>query len=136
MTTFLAILFLLLCIVMIGTILIQRPKGGGIGGAFGGGGGGGSQNALMGAKVGDFLTWLTVIMFVCFLGLGMGLVWSTRAAHNATVDTKKTEATSTDAGDGTKTPADGGATPANPAAPAGDSKPASTPGDSTPSSSN
>lgn len=71
----LAGLFLLVSLFMMLVILIQKPKGGGLGGAFGGGAGGGSQQAVFGARVGDVLTWITVISFVCFLGLAMGLTW-------------------------------------------------------------
>jgi len=79
--------FVVLCLAMILTILIQRPKGGGLSGAFGGAGGGGQSN-IMGPKVGDILTVVTVVMFVLFLGLGMGLVWTTRSVHNEAMDTQ------------------------------------------------
>ncbi|MEX0885801.1 MAG: preprotein translocase subunit SecG [Phycisphaeraceae bacterium] len=71
--------FVTVCIVMMLVILIQKPKGGGLSGAFGGAGGGGSEMAAFGAKTGDVLTWFTVILFVCFLLLAMGLTWTIRA---------------------------------------------------------
>jgi len=70
--------FLLICLLMIVTVLIQRPKGGGLSGAFGGAGGG-SSPAVFGSKVGDVLTWATVGFFVAFLGLSMGLTYAIRA---------------------------------------------------------
>ena len=73
----LSIFFCTLCLIMILFILIQKPKGGGLSGAFGGSGGG--QAAVFGAKTGDMLTVATVICFVLFISLGIGLVYSTRA---------------------------------------------------------
>ncbi len=72
-----AILFVLVCVLMMLVILIQKPRGGGLSGAFGGSGGGGMQNAF-GAKVGDVLTWFTVVCFTIFLLLAMGLTWATK----------------------------------------------------------
>lgn len=69
--------FTLVCIVMMLVILIQKPKGGGLSGAFGGGAGGGSAGAVVGARVGDVLTVVTVVCFLAFLGLAMGLTWTT-----------------------------------------------------------
>ena len=77
--TALAILFLLVSIFMMLVILIQKPKGGGLAGAFGGGGG--SAHAAFGAKTGDVLTVVTVVFFVLFLVLAMGLTWTIRPEH-------------------------------------------------------
>ena len=71
--------FIIVCVVMMLVILIQKPKGGGLSGAFGGAGGGGSEMAAFGAKTGDVLTWFTVVLFLCFLLLAMGLTWAIRA---------------------------------------------------------
>ena len=68
-----AVMFVLICLFMMLVILIQKPRGGGLSAAFGGGGGAG---AAFGAKTGDVLTWFTVICFVVFLLLAMGLTWS------------------------------------------------------------
>jgi preprotein translocase subunit SecG len=73
----LALLFCGVALLMVLLILVQKPKGGGLAGAFGGGGGGGGQGAF-GAKVGDVLTWATVVFFVAFLLLAMGLTWTIR----------------------------------------------------------
>lgn len=72
----LSIAFIFVCMLLILLILIQRPKGGGLAGAFGGAGG--SDQAMFGAKAGDALTWITVGLFICFLGLAMGLTWATQ----------------------------------------------------------
>jgi preprotein translocase subunit SecG len=70
----LAVLFVLVCLFMMLVILIQKPRGGGLSGAFGGAGG--SSQAAFGAKVGDVLTWFTVVCFVAFLSLAMVLTWT------------------------------------------------------------
>ena len=72
----LATLFVFVCIVMMGVILIQKPRGGGLAGAFGGAGG--SAQSPFGAKTGDFLTWFTVSCFVLFILLAISLVWTSR----------------------------------------------------------
>mgnify|MGYP006306652803 CR=1 FL=1 len=77
LTGMLASIFVLVAVLMILIVLIQKPKGGGLSGAFGAGGG--SDQAMFGAKAGDVFTWITVVFFVMFLGLGIGLVYATRA---------------------------------------------------------
>ncbi|MFN3165445.1 MAG: preprotein translocase subunit SecG [Phycisphaeraceae bacterium] len=79
----LAIGFTLICIIMMLVVLIQKPKGGGLSGAFGGGAGGGNTQALLGSRVGDFLTWTTVVCFLLFLGLAMGMTWM---IHGSEID--------------------------------------------------
>jgi preprotein translocase subunit SecG len=63
------VVFLVLCVAMIGLILIQRGRGGGIASAFGGAGG----NTAFGSKTGDVLTWATSIVFGIFLVMAVGL---------------------------------------------------------------
>lgn len=63
------VVFLVLCVAMIGLILIQRGRGGGIASAFGGAGG----NTAFGSKTGDVLTWATSIVFGIFLTMAVGL---------------------------------------------------------------
>jgi protein translocase SecG subunit len=58
-------LFLVVCVIMVLTVLIQRPQGGGLAGAFGSGAG--SGQTAFGTKTGDALTWMTVGVFVIFL---------------------------------------------------------------------
>ena len=57
---------------MILVILMQRPKGGGLSAAFGGSSAG-SADSLLGGRVGDTLTWVTVVAFVLYLGLAISL---------------------------------------------------------------
>ena len=76
----LAIGFAVVCAIMMLVVLIQKPKGGGLSGAFGGGAGGGNTQAFIGGRVGDFLTWTTVICFLLFLGLAMGMTWMIHAS--------------------------------------------------------
>lgn len=73
-TTFLllTILFVIISVAMILIILVQRPQGGGLAGAFGGAGGGGSET-VFGGRVGDALTWATVVGFVLYLGTAIAL---------------------------------------------------------------
>ncbi len=72
-------LFLLVCVVLILTVLIQRPQGGGLSGAFGAGGGGsGSGQTAFGARTGDALTMATIAMFVIYLGVAVVLNFAVR----------------------------------------------------------
>jgi len=61
-----AAFFLICAVVLILVVLIQKGRGGGLGAAFGGGAG-----SVLGSKTGDFLTWLTVILFGLFLTLAV-----------------------------------------------------------------
>jgi len=62
--------FIFVCLILIGLILIQKPKGGGLAGAFGGAGG---VQDVLGSKAGDQLTWATCVLFVFFISLGIAL---------------------------------------------------------------
>lgn len=75
----LAVLFGVVCLFLMLVILIQRPRGGGLAGAFGGAGG--AAQTAFGARVGDLLTWVTVVCFVLFILLAMALTWATRPAR-------------------------------------------------------
>ena len=70
--------FLFVCVLLVLTILIQKPQGGGLGGAFGAGGGGSSGQTAFGARTGDALTIATIVMFVVFLGTAIGLNFASR----------------------------------------------------------
>lgn len=61
-------LIIIVCILLMGVILIQRGRGGGIGAAFGAGGG--AQSAF-GAKTGDVFTVITVVFAAAFILLGV-----------------------------------------------------------------
>ncbi len=64
--------FIIVAAAMVLIILVQRPQGGGLAGAFGGAGGAGTET-VFGGRVGDALTWATVIAFVIYLGLAIAL---------------------------------------------------------------
>lgn len=79
----LVILFLGVCVLMILTVLIQKPQGGGLAGAFGSGAG--SGQTAFGAKTGDALTIATIIMFCVFVLGAVGLNYLTRPPKAPTV---------------------------------------------------
>ena len=66
------VIFMLISVGMILIILVQRPQGGGLAGAFGGAGGAGTET-VFGGRVGDALTWATVIAFAVYLSLAIAL---------------------------------------------------------------
>lgn len=68
----LLLLFIIVAAAMILIILVQRSQGGGLAGAFGGAGGGGTDT-LFGGRVGDALTWATVVGFIIYLLLAVTL---------------------------------------------------------------
>lgn len=70
--TILTVFFIIVSAAMVLIILVQRPQGGGLAGAFGGAGGTGSDT-VFGGRVGDALTVMTVIAFIAYLGLAIGL---------------------------------------------------------------
>ena len=82
-TVLLAVLFLVICVIMILTVLIQRPQGGGLSGAFGSGGGGSGQTAF-GARTGDALTIATVGIFVIYLAVAVGLNYMAQPSATTT----------------------------------------------------
>lgn len=96
----LALGFVFVSVFMILVVLIQKPKGGGLSGAFGGAGG--TESSFVGAKIGDFLTWLTVGCFVLFLLLAMLLTWTINPTENAakagTVSSTTSSTTTADEG--------------------------------------
>ncbi|MCA9243026.1 MAG: preprotein translocase subunit SecG [Phycisphaerales bacterium] len=58
-----AMFFGFIALLLIAVILLQRGRGVGLAGAFGGAGG----NTAFGAKTGDVLTWVTVVLAAFFL---------------------------------------------------------------------
>jgi len=66
------VIFMIVSVIMVLIILVQRPSGGGLAGAFGGAGGTGTDT-VFGGRVGDALTWATVIAFAVYLGLAITL---------------------------------------------------------------
>jgi len=63
--------FLFSCLLLIGIILLQKGRGGGLSSAFGGAGGA----SPFGTKTGDVFTWITVVLagifLLCALALNM-----------------------------------------------------------------
>ena len=79
-------------------------KGGGLSGAFGGGAGSGGAEQIIGGKIGDFLTWLTVSCFVVYLALALGLRWNSSDTTGPESETAEEQVDETDAD---QTPAEG-----------------------------
>ena len=89
-------LFMVVSTVMILVILMQRPKGGGLSAAFGGSSAG-SADSLLGGRVGDTLTWVTVA-FVLYVGLAISLNMSSGpGAADVAGPTEAVEASGTSA---------------------------------------
>ena len=63
MSYFLGIMFIVICMLLIGVVLIQKGRGGGLSGAFGGAGG----HSAFGSRTGDMFTWITVVLVSLFL---------------------------------------------------------------------
>lgn len=109
----LIVLFLAISVVMLLTILIQKPQGGGLSAAFGAGAS--SGQTAFGAKTGDALTIFTIIIFALYIAFAVLLNWGAR------ITPEDPGATPAATGDGA-TPATGdgkGEQPADGAAPAG-----------------
>ncbi|MCC6676761.1 MAG: preprotein translocase subunit SecG [Phycisphaerales bacterium] len=124
-------LLMAVCILLILTILIQRPQGGGLSGAFGSGAG--SGQTAFGTKTGDALTIFTIIMFIAFVLCSVLLVFVTRPGQGPlvqpTAEQAPAEAPTGPAGatdQGTAAPAAGqpGDTATPPVQPPMDDKPA------------
>ncbi|MBN1510888.1 MAG: preprotein translocase subunit SecG [Phycisphaerae bacterium] len=60
----LLVVLFVVCLLLIGIVLLQKGRGGGLAGAFGGAGGGGGA---FGAKTGDVFTIITVALALVFL---------------------------------------------------------------------
>jgi preprotein translocase subunit SecG len=87
----LSVAFLFCSVLLVLTVLIQRPQGGGLSGAFGAGAG--SGETAFGARTGDALTIATISFFVLWLVVAIGLVW---VMQPSTAPPIGTEAASTD----------------------------------------
>jgi preprotein translocase subunit SecG len=98
MTTFLILLMIVVCILMVLVVLVQRGRGGGLSGAFGSGGG---SNSAFGTKTGDVFTTITVVFFVVFMLLAIGLAYRFKA-------TSKPEPVTTGPAGAASEPAGGG----------------------------
>ena len=62
-----SVLFIIVCVLLILVVLLQKGRGGGLGAALGGAG-----SAAFGTKVGDFMTWVTIVLTSLFLLLAIG----------------------------------------------------------------
>jgi preprotein translocase subunit SecG len=72
MTTVLLVIHLLIALALVGTVLLQRSEGGGLG--MGGGGGGGGMGGFMtGRATADLLTRTTGILAALFFGTSLTL---------------------------------------------------------------
>ncbi len=123
----LMVLFIGASVLLILAVLIQKPQGGGLATAFGAGSG--SGQTAFGARTGDALTILTVILFALYLIAAVVLVWSTTPSK-----APPSTATGTNTTAPAAAPADGTApatTPANGTAPAPATTPAATPAPAT-----
>jgi len=67
----LATLFIIICLLLIGVVLLQKGRGGGLSAAFGGMG-----SSAFGTRVGDVLTWVTIVMTALFLLLATAVTLS------------------------------------------------------------
>lgn len=84
MHTLLVILHLVSAIVLIGVVLLQAGKGGGLSGAFGSGMG---SETLFGARTGDVLTRATAIMATIFITSSLALAYLS-VKHGSSVSEK------------------------------------------------
>jgi preprotein translocase subunit SecG len=75
LTTALAVLFIIICILLTIVVLLQKGRGGGLSATFGGIG-----SSAFGTKVGDVFTWVTIILTALFLVLAVGASLSFRPA--------------------------------------------------------
>jgi preprotein translocase subunit SecG len=67
MATFVATVFVIICILLIVVVLLQKGRGVGLGGAFGGVG-----SSAFGTRTGDVFTWVTIVLTGVFLLLAVG----------------------------------------------------------------
>lgn len=73
MTTVLLVIHLLIALALVGTVLLQRSEGGGLGMGGGGGGGGGMGGFMTGRAAADMLTRTTGILAALFFATSLTL---------------------------------------------------------------
>ena len=79
MNTFLLVLHILVCLILILVVLLQRGKGGDMGAALGGGG---SNTVFGGRGAGNFLTKLTTAAAIGFMLTSLSLSYLTNQSSN------------------------------------------------------
>jgi preprotein translocase subunit SecG len=129
MYTFVAIIYVFVCLFLILVVLLQSGKGGGLGSAFGGGT---SQQIFGGAGAGNLLTRMTAIFAFVFMALSVWLAFLSTAGEQA-LDRAVREQTSTQEAGAPAEPEEqtaaeqGEAAPPEEAAPPDDAVPAEAP---------
>lgn len=101
-----------LCSVMlIGIILLQKSKGGGLGTAFGGGGG----DTMFGSRTGNVLSKATIVLGLVFLlnTLVLGVMFSRRTVGQSALDKKLMQETQQEQSQPQQSSGGGEAVPAN-----------------------
>ncbi len=93
----------ILSLFLIGVILIQRGKGGGLAGAFGGAGG----SSAFGTKAGDVFTRITGVAAMIWIALAMLLVVMTNQRRGSAFDSESSTVISKSATDKSKAGAAG-----------------------------
>src|SRR5215813_11867959 len=79
MTTFLTIVYVIVCVFLILVVLLQAGRGGGMGAAFGGS----TQTVFGGAGAGNFLTRLTSIGAALFMTLSATLAYLSSSSEKS-----------------------------------------------------
>jgi preprotein translocase subunit SecG len=75
LTTALAVLFIIICLLLTIVVLLQKGRGGGLSATFGGIG-----SSAFGTKVGDVFTWVTIVLTGLFLVLAVSASLAFRPA--------------------------------------------------------
>lgn len=78
LTTALAVLFIIICLLLTIVVLLQKGRGGGLSATFGGIG-----SSAFGTKVGDVFTWVTIVLTGLFLVLAVSASLAFRPAKVA-----------------------------------------------------
>jgi protein translocase SecG subunit len=120
----LIVIFLAICMLLVLTVLIQKPQGGGLSAAFGASSG--SGQTAFGTKTGDALTIFTIIIFSLYLVSAVALNKAARPSAEPDVTDKAATSGEPATGETPAAPAPNDGQPASPPA----STPATTPGTS------
>ncbi|MDO6591696.1 preprotein translocase subunit SecG [Loktanella sp. D2R18] len=83
------VIHLILALSLIGTVLLQRSEGGGLGM---GGGGGGATGGRPAPTAMSKVTWILAIAFIC-TSIALTLISASNSANSSVVDRVDTEAT-------------------------------------------